>query len=78
MYENKINEISKNKDDLELSLNSNIVKFKMKEDEIDTILLIIDAFLSKNKEKYERFFKKLTVEVRNNVENIAKKYKIFK
>ena len=78
LYENKINEISKNKDDLELSLNSNIVKFKMKEDEIDTILLIIDAFLSKNKEKYERFFKKLTVEVRNNVENIAKKYKIFK
>ena len=78
LYESKINEISKNKDDLELSLNSNIVKFKMQEDEIDTILLIIDAFLSKNKEKYERFFKKLTVEVRNNVENIAKKYKIFK
>ena len=78
LYESKINEISKNKDDLELSLNSNIVKFKMKEDEIDTILLVIDAFLSKNKEKYERFYKKLTIEVRNNVENIAKKYKIFK
>lgn len=45
MYEEKIAEYKKSKEDLEISLNQNIVNFKMKEDELDTLLMVIEGLL---------------------------------
>jgi hypothetical protein len=45
MYEEKIAEYKKSKEDLEISLNTNIVNFKMKEDELDTLLMVIEGIL---------------------------------
>jgi cell fate (sporulation/competence/biofilm development) regulator YlbF (YheA/YmcA/DUF963 family) len=47
MYEEKIAEYKKSKEDLEISLNQNIVNFKMKEDELDTLLMVIEGILVK-------------------------------
>ncbi len=45
MYEEKIAEYKKSREDLEISLNQNIVNFKMKEDELDTLLIVMEAVL---------------------------------
>lgn len=45
MYEEKIAEYKKSKEDLEIGLNQNIVNFKMKEDELDTLLMVIEGIL---------------------------------
>jgi hypothetical protein len=45
MYEEKINEYKKSKEDLEINLSQNIVNFKMKEDELDTLLMVIEGIL---------------------------------
>jgi cell fate (sporulation/competence/biofilm development) regulator YlbF (YheA/YmcA/DUF963 family) len=45
MYEDKIAEYKKYKEDLEINLNQNIVNFKMKEDELDTLLMVIEGIL---------------------------------
>ncbi len=45
MYEEKIVEFKKSKEDLEINLNTNIVNFKMKEDELDTLLIVIEGIL---------------------------------
>ena len=48
MYEEKIAEYKKSKEDLEINLNQNIVNFKMKEDELDTLLMVIEGILVSN------------------------------
>lgn len=45
MYEEKIVEYKKSREDLEINLNQNIVNFKMKEDELDTLLMVIEGLL---------------------------------
>lgn len=45
MYEEKIVEYRKLKEDLEINLNHNIVNFKMKEDELDTLLMVFEGIL---------------------------------
>jgi hypothetical protein len=45
MYEEKINELKKSKEDLEINLSQNIVNFKMKEDELDTLLIVIEGIM---------------------------------
>jgi hypothetical protein len=45
MYEEKISEYKKSKEDLEINLSQNIVNFKMKEDELDTLLMVIEGIL---------------------------------
>lgn len=45
LYEEKISENKKIKEDLEINLNHNIVNFKMKEDELDTLLMVIEGIL---------------------------------
>ena len=47
MFEDKIAEFKKSKEDLEVSLSQNIVNFKMKEDELDTLLMVIEGILVK-------------------------------
>ena len=45
MYEDKIIEYRKSKEDLEINLNHFIVNYKMKEDELDTLLMVIEGIL---------------------------------
>jgi hypothetical protein len=67
MYEEKIAEYKKSKEDLEISLNQNIVNFKMKEDELDTLLMVIEGILVKkikfNLLKYFYFFNRVKEEI---------------
>ena len=49
MYEDKIGEYKRSKEDYELSLNKYIVNFKMKEDELETIMSVIEGFITKKR-----------------------------
>lgn len=45
LKEEQINDLKKQMFDLEISLNQTIVNFKMKEDELDTLLMVIEGVL---------------------------------
>ena len=77
-YEDKINEYKKMKEDLELSLAKNIYNFKMKEDEFDSLFMVIEGIVSRKKEKYEHNLNKLSPEAKTMVETLVKQYKFFK
>jgi len=78
MYSKKINEFKKMKEDLELSLAKNIYNFKMKEDEYESLFMVLDGIISKKKEKYEHNFNKLSPDVQTMLETLAKQFKFFK
>ena len=79
MYEEKIGEFKKTKEDLELSLAKNIYNFKMKEDEDDNLFMVIEGILSKKKDKYEHNLNKLSSsDVKQNIQKMVKQYKVFK
>ena len=78
VYEDKINSYKKMKEDLELSLAKNIYNFKMKEDEFDSLFMVIEGIVSKKKEKFEHNLNKLSPEAKNMVESLVKQYKFFK
>ena len=78
MYEDKINDYKKMKEDLELSLAKNIYNFKMKEDEFDSLLMVIEGIVSRKKEKYEHNLNKLSPDIQNTLQSLVKQYKFFK
>ena len=78
MYEDKINDYKKMKNDLEISLATNIYNFKMKEDEFDSLFMVIEAIVSKKKDKYEHSLSKLSTDVKDSLQSLVKKYKFFK
>jgi hypothetical protein len=78
MYEDKINDYRKMKEDLELSLAKNIYNFKMKEDEFDSLLMVIEGIVSRKKEKYEHNLHKLSPDIQNTLQSLVKQYKFFK
>jgi hypothetical protein len=78
MYQDKINEYKKTKEDLEFSLGQNIYNFKMKEDEFESLLMVFEAVFSKKKDKYERSISKLSADVKEQLQSMVKKYKFFK
>ena len=78
MYEEKINDYKKMKEDLELSLAKNIYNFKMKEDEFDSLLMVIEGIVSRKKEKYEHNLNKLSPEIQTTLQSLVKQYKFFK
>ena len=78
VYEDKINEYKKTREDLELSLAKNIYNFKMKEDEFESLFMVIEGIVSRKKEKFEHNLNKLSPEAKNMVENLVKQYKFFK
>ena len=78
MYEDKINDYKKMKADLELSLAKNIYNFKMKEDEFDSLLMVIEGIVSRKKEKYEHNLNKLSPEIQTTLQSLVKQYKFFK
>ena len=68
----------KDKEKLELSLNDNIVKYKLKEEENEVLLNVFFSVISKKKEKYELFIKKLSSNVMEYIEKLNKQYNFFK
>jgi len=78
VYEDKINEYKKMREELELSLAKNIYNFKMKEDEFDSLFMVIEGIVSRKKEKFEHNLNKLTPETKNIVETLVKQYRFFK
>ena len=78
VYEDKIKDYKKMKEDLEMNLAKNVYNFKMKEDEFDSLFMVIEGIVSKKKEKYEHNLNKLSAETKNMVENLVKQYKFFK
>ena len=78
MYEAKIKDDKKLKEDLELSLAKNIYNFKMKEDEFDSLFMVIEGIISKKKDKYEHNLNKCSEDVKKNLQSMIKRYKFFK
>ena len=78
MYEDKIKDYKKMKEDLELSLAKNIYNYKMKEDEFDSLLMIIESIVSRKKERYEHNLNKLSPEIQTTLQALVKQYKFFK
>ena len=78
MYQDKINDYKKTKEDLEFSLAQNIYNFKMKEDEFDSLFMVFEGIISKKKDKYEHSITKLSPEIKENLQAMIKKYKFFK
>ena len=78
MYEDKINDYKKLKEDLELSLAKNIYNFKMKEDEFDSLFMVIEGIVAKKKDKYEHNLSKCSSDVKNQLQALIRQYKFFK
>jgi hypothetical protein len=78
MYEEKIKDDKKLKEDLESSLAKNIYNFKMKEDEFDSLFMVIEGIISKKKDKYEHNLNKCSEDVKKNLQSMIKRYKFFK
>lgn len=63
---------------LQTQYNQSVFAFKMKEDEIDTLIMILDAILNKKKGKYLHNLNRLSENIKQEVENIINSIKIFK
>ena len=72
MYEDKIGEYKRTKEDYELSLNKYIVNFKMKEDELETIMSVIEGLITKKKDKFEHNMNRLSSETSSQIKRIMK------
>ena len=66
------------KNNLEIALNKNIVDFKMKEDEFETLMILVGNILNKKKDIIEKNLLKLSNENRQFLLNLLKKHKWFK
>ena len=78
MYSDRINDYIKSKENLEMSLAKSIYDFKMKEDEFDSLFMVLEGIISKKKDKYEHNLSKLSSDVKNNLQALIKQYKFFK
>ena len=76
-YEEKINNNNKKINDLEISLCNNIYSYKMAEDDFETLLIILQGILQKDKEKYCKNIKKLSSKGKNLVISLVEKYHVF-
>ena len=73
--------------DLEINLNQTIVNFKMKEDELDTLIMVIEGILvinidynklqGKRKDKQEHNVIRLSFDTKRAVETLVKEHKLF-
>ena len=71
VYDTRIN-------DLEIKLSETICNLRMKEDEYDSLFMIIPTMLGKNKDKFEQNIHKISKESQEFLRTICKQYKIFK
>ena len=76
-YQEKITNNAKKINDLEISLCKNIYNYKMSEDDFETLLIVIQSIILKDKNKYIKNVKKLGSKGKNFVNNLVEKYNIF-
>ena len=77
LYENKINDNKKKIDDLEMSLCKNIYSYKMAEDDFETLVMVVQGLITKNREKYRRNIQKIPVNYRNFIHSLINEYNFF-
>ena len=76
-YQDIIDKDKKKINDLEISLSQNIYNYKMAEDGFETLLIVFQGILQKDKEKYYKNIKKLSSTGKNFVMSLVEKYNIF-
>ena len=75
---NDFSELQKQFNELQSENSQNVFALKMKEDEVDTLIMIIDATHHVKRGKYLHNLNRLSEGVKNEVENIINSLKIFK
>ena len=75
---NEFNELQKKYSELQMQNSQNVFALKMKEDEVDTLIMIIDATHHMKRGKYLHNLNRLSEDVKTQVENIINSLKIFK
>ena len=75
---NEYSELQKKYTELQTQNNQNIFALKMKEDEVDTLIMILDATHHIKRGKYLHNLNRLSEAVKIEVENIINSLKIFK
>ena len=75
---NEYTELQKKYSDLQMQNSQNVFALKMKEDEVDTLIMIIDATHHMKRGKYLHNLNRLSEDVKQEVENIINSLKIFK
>ena len=78
MFDDKVKDYIKQKENLEMSLAKSIYDFKMKEDEFDSLFMVIEGIIARKKDKYEHNLNKLSIDVKNTLQSLVKQYKFFK
>ena len=71
----EIEKLKKIQDDLEIKLGESKAKYNIKDVEIEDVYSMIEAILSKKKEKYESHFNVVTKETQQRFTELKKKYK---
>ena len=71
VYEDRIN-------DVEMKYAENVCNLKMKEDEFDNIIMIIQSMLGKKADKFEQNIYKISSDYQQLLKDVVKKYKMFK
>ena len=75
---NEYTDLQKKYSDLQMQNSQNVFALKMKEDEVDTLIMIIDATHHSKRGKYLHNLNRLSEDVKQEVENIINSLKIFK
>ena len=75
---NEYTELQKKYSELQMQNSQNVFALKMKEDEVETLIMIIDATHHSKRGKYLHNLNRLSEDVKQEVENIINSLKIFK
>ena len=70
-YEERIN-------DSEMKMHENIINLKMKEDEFESLFMVIENLVAKRKDKFEHDLNKISLDGQEFLKSLVKKYKVFK
>ena len=76
-YEENIEKNKKKINDLEISLCKNIYSYKMAEDDFETLIMVVQGLITKNKEKYGRNIKKIPLKDRTFINSLVQEYNFF-
>ena len=71
VYEDRIN-------DSEMKMAENIINLKMKEDEYESLFMIIENLIAKRKDKFEHDLNKISPDDQKLLKTLVKQYKFFK
>ena len=78
LYEKKIEEITKEKNEMEINLSTFKIELNMKEDDMFSTLNVFKSMIEKNKKTFELGLKRLPDDIKNEIIAINKKHKFIK